>query len=456
MSFLRMGELREAEEDAIRLLQQEVGQIGRELSADEKRIVEEGRLPERIGLLHQLAQESARKKSEGKIHEVIQEGIVSNLSSSLFFYDESSTRVHRGSIVRQLKDLQGLYERDARVWKSIADLFPAGVFILDREAKLKYNNSSLLHMLGREDSEELHGAYAGDVFWPENPAACPVCEIVEKHTGNEARGGVEETRVRTKLGHVIPVFLYLVPVYNENQEIIYRFGILQSRVEEYERRSIYVSRQLQPIIARLEAIAKKDISEKLELPETHEFYQLQIPVNKIIENLATIIGSISEAVQVAAQTSEGFNLDIKKLQEWHSQTFEYRQGALEKNAASLIASIGKIEQMINLIQNIADQTNLLSLNASIVANKAGAGGRGFSVVAQEVRALASKSYEASSEITMIIDEIRGSTQEMNSHTTASALESQELEKSIQSLARSLTGMEYSIHNLEKKVDGFKR
>lgn len=134
------------------------------------------------------------------------------------------------------------------------------------------------------------------------------------------------------------------------------------------------------------------------------------------EELGGASNEATENVSSVAGAAEEMMASIKEITTQVTKASSISQGAVqESQEASLTIndlkdSSSKIGEVIGLIQDIAEQTNLLALNATIEAARAGEAGKGFAVVASEVKELASQTGKATGDISEQITAIQGATE----------------------------------------------
>ncbi|NDV26645.1 methyl-accepting chemotaxis protein [Desulfovibrio sp. JC010] len=313
-----------------------------------------------------------------------------------------------GEMARQIKD-QLVYNR------GVLSGINVPMFVTDGEDRFDFINGRLLEILGKTESDVL-GKPVGDIFRSEGKSIT---------SGAKPRGLL---RYEREDGVEFPLRYQVSPLLNAENETVGAIAVTIDLTEEEANRK-HIEQQQEALLEVANEVT--EVARNL-LSYTTELSQQMNELTSGVDTTAMQTGQVATAMEemnatvleVAQNTSEtaeasdransvardGGQVVSNTVSEIHivTETTEKLSGML----ADLSERAINIGEVMSVINDIADQTNLLALNAAIEAARAGEAGRGFAVVADEVRKLAEKTMGATNEVESAISLIQQSTNQV--------------------------------------------
>ena len=189
------------------------------------------------------------------------------------------------------------------------------------------------------------------------------------------------------------------------------FNRFVEKIHSLVRQIADMTGQLTELVNQVSAQAQR--SEQAMERQRHETDQVATAINEMSAAAHEVAQSAQGAAEAAQKTdTEGQaakQVVDGSIERIHTLVQDIRDSGLSLD--TLQKDVSSIVSVLDVIRSIAEQTNLLALNAAIEAARAGEAGRGFAVVADEVRALASRTQQSTQEIQGMIDRLQKGTQD---------------------------------------------
>jgi len=225
---------------------------------------------------------------------------------------------------------------------------------------------------------------------------------------------------------------------DEIGEMAKGFNAFAEKIQQLISSSVGITTQVDEKVSRLFEVSQ-ETRERADLQQA-QTEEVAATVQEVANNVLSVTENSSLAVQAASSANEATTQGKKVVDETIQSIESMASGVQSASDAmrSLTEQTDKIGMVIDVIKGIAEQTNLLALNAAIEAARAGEQGRGFAVVADEVRTLASRTQTSTDEIESMIKALQA---DANSATGIMESERERASNSVDQAAKTAEAFE---------------